>query len=78
MLVLFVVCFSWLCVRQVFLWGFSCICQPNVVAQLCLVGSGAGFGSNVCFEVVYVCKGHRAVWALYISDGGFPVHAGGV
>ena len=45
---------------------------------LCLVGSGECPGSNVCFEVVYVCKGHGEVWALYVSDGSFSVHASGV
>ena len=38
----------------------------------------ACLSSNVCFEVVYVCKGHGAVWALYVPNGSFSVHAGGV
>ena len=52
----------------------SAQCCSSVV----FCGIRARFGSDACFEVVYVCERHGEVWKLDIPNGGLPVHSGGM
>ena len=61
-----------------FPWGFIAYVSPVLFFGCVLWYKGARLGSDVCFEVVYVCERHGEVWKLDIPNGGLPVHSGGM